>query len=77
MDFLFLRTNPSCTLMLISNANLFCCYNIISSLLIKCNLVIKHRKTDIFHFSRSHSSFNPPPLNLSPLGGPVLLLKDT
>jgi len=48
-----------------------------SSLLTKCDLVIEHGKTDIFYFSRSHSSFNPPPLDLSPLGGPVLLPKDT
>jgi len=60
-----------------SNANLFCCYNIILSLLTKCGLVVEHRKTDIFHFSRSHRAFNPPPLNLSSLGGPVLLPKET
>ena len=60
-----------------SNANLFCCYNIISSLLMKYSLVVEHGKTDIFHFSRSHGSFNPPPLNLFPLGGLVLLPKDT
>jgi len=59
-----------------SNANLFCCYNIILSLLTKCGLVIEHRKTNIFHFSRSHSLFNPPPLDLSPFGGLVLLPKD-
>ena len=71
---LFISQNKS---ILHSNANLFCCYNIISSLLMKCSLVVEHRKTDIFHFSRSHSLFNPPPLDLSPLGGLVLLPKDT
>ena len=60
-----------------SNANLFCCYDIISSLLTKCSLVVKHGKTDVFHFSRSHEAFNPPPLDLSSLGGPILLSKDT
>ena len=33
-------------------------------------------KTDIFHFSRSHGAFNPS-LNLSSLGGPILLSKKT
>jgi len=60
-----------------SNANLCCCYNIILSLLTKCDLVVKHRKTDIFYFSKSHRAFNPPPLNLSSLGRLVLLPKET
>ena len=59
-----------------SNTNLFCSYNIILFLLIRYGLVIEHAKTDIFHFSRSHGVFNPPPLNLSALGGPILLLKE-
>ena len=71
---LFISQNKS---ILHSNANLFCCYNIILSLLIKCGLVVEHGKTDIFHFSRSHGLFYPPPLNLFPLGGLVLLPKDT
>ena len=56
-----------------SNANLLCNYNIILSLLTNCSLVVEHGKTDIFHFSRSHGAFNPPPLDLSALGGPILL----
>ena len=60
-----------------SNANLFCCYNITLSLLTKYSLVVKYGKTNIFHFSRSHRAFNPPPLDLSALGGPVLFSKDT
>ena len=60
-----------------SNANLFYCYNIISSLLMKCGLVVEHGKTDIFHFSRSHRVFNPSSLNLSSFGGSVLLSKET
>ena len=71
---LFISQNKS---ILHSNANLFCYYNIISSLLMKCSLVVEHGKTDIFHFSRSHSLFNPPSLNLSPLEDLILLPKDT
>jgi len=59
-----------------SNANLFCSYNIISSLLSKCSLVVEHGKTDIFHFSRSYGVFNPSPLNLSFIGSSVLLPKE-
>ena len=40
-------------------------------------LIVEHAKTDIFHFSRSHGAFNPSPLNLSALGGPILLPKET
>ena len=71
---LFISQNKS---ILHSNANLFCCYNIILSLLMKCSLVVEHRKTDIFHFSKSHEVFNPPSLDLSSLRGPVLLPKKT
>ena len=60
-----------------SNANIFCSYNLISSLLTKCGLVVEHGKTNIFHFSRSHGVLNPPPLDLSALGGPILLPKKT
>ena len=59
-----------------SNANSFCCYNITLSLLIKCGLVVKHGKTNIFHFSRSHRVFNFPSLDLSSLGRPILLPKE-
>ena len=71
---LFISQNKSITH---SNANLFCSYNIISSLLSKCGLVVEHGKTDIFHFSRSHRAFNPPSLNLSSIRGPVILPKET
>ena len=40
-------------------------------------LIIKHAKTEIFHFNRSHEVFNPPPLDLSPIRGPILHPKDT
>jgi len=51
----------------ISNSQLFCSYNILSSLLDKFGLNIEHSKTEMFHFNRSHGTFNPPPLDLSPL----------
>ena len=61
----------------ISNSHLFCKYNILSNLLKKFGLVVKHSKTEIFHFNRSHSTFDPPLLDLSPLGGNILCLNDT
>jgi len=54
------------------NSNLCCSYNITSSILEIFGLIIKHRKTEIYHFSRSHGLFDPPLLNLSISGGPVL-----
>jgi len=73
-DGLFISQNKSISH---SNANLFCYYNIILSLLMEYSLVVEHGKTDIFHFSRSHGAFNPPPLDLSSLGEPILLPKET
>jgi len=60
-----------------SNANLFYSYNIISSLLSKYGLIVEQGKTDMFHFSRSQDIFNPPLLDLSSIGGPSLLPKET
>ena len=57
------------------NANLFCSYNIFSSLLIRFRLVVEYGKTEVFHFSRLHGDFNPPPLDLTPLRSRVLLPK--
>jgi len=59
-----------------SNTNLFCSYNIMSSLLSKFGLIIKYSKTDVFHFSRAHGVFNPLSLDLSSIRDPVLLPKD-
>jgi len=56
----------------ISNSQLFCSYNVLTNLLEKFGLVVEHSKTEIFHFNRSHGSFNPSSLNLSPLGGNIL-----
>ena len=71
---LFVSQNKS---ILHLNANLFCSYNVISSILLKYGLIIKHRKTDAFYFTRPHGTFNPPPLNLTPIGGPLLFPKET
>ena len=73
-DGLIIAQNKS---ILISNSQLFCSYNILSNLLTDFGLVIEHGKMEIFHFNRSHREFNPPPLDLSPLGGPVLCPKDS
>ena len=61
--------------LLISNSNLFCSYHIISYLLKQLGLSTEQRKTEIFHFSRSYSFFDPPSLDLSTLGGSVLQSK--
>ena len=60
-----------------SNAHLFCSYNVLSKLLDNFGLIIKHAKTEIFYFNRLHGIFNPPPLDLSSIGGPTLCPKDT
>jgi len=56
----------------ISNSHLYCSYNILTNLLEKFSLVVKYSKTEIFHFNRSHSTFNPPLLDLSLLRGNIL-----
>jgi len=61
----------------ISNSYLFCNYNIAAILLSKFGLIVEHLKTEVFHFTRSQESFNPPPLDLSPIGGPIFHLKES
>ena len=61
----------------ISNSHLFCSYNVLSGLLIKFRLNIEHSKTETFHFNRFHGTFNPPPLNLSSIRGPILCPKSS
>ena len=56
----------------ISNSHLFCIYNILTNLLKKFGLVVKHFKTEIFHFNRLQGVFNSSHLNLTLLGGNVL-----
>ena len=55
----------------ISNSCLYCSYNVLTNFLEKFDLVVEHSKTEIFHFNRSHSIFNSPPLNFFLLGGNV------
>ena len=61
----------------ISNSHLFCSYNVLSNLLVKFGLMIKHSKTEVFHLNRSHGLFNPLPLDLSPIGGSILCPKNS
>jgi len=61
----------------ILNSHLFCSYNVLSNLLVKFGLTIEHSKTEVFHFNRSHGSFNLPPLDLSPIGGPIFHPKNS
>jgi len=56
-----------------SNTNLFCSYDIISSLFSQFGLVIKHDKLKVFHFSRLAKKIN---LDLCSLKGLILYLKD-
>jgi len=72
-DGLFISQNKS---MDISNSHLFCSYNVMTKLLDKFGLIIKHSKTEVFHFNRLHGFSNPPPLDLSTIGGSILCPKD-
>jgi len=60
----------------LSNSYLYCSYNVMSNLLSKFGLIVEHSKTEVFHFSRSYSSFNSSPLDLSPISSPILHPKD-
>jgi len=64
-------------LIVISNSQLFCSYNVLSKLLDSFSLIVEHSKTDIFYFNRSHGIFNPLSLGLSAIGGPILRPKDS
>ena len=73
-DGLFISQNKSID---ISNSQLICSYNVLLGLLKMFGLSIEHSKTETFHFDRSHRMFNLPPLNLLPLGRPILHPKST
>ena len=60
----------------ISNWCLFCSYNVMTILLKTFGLIVEHSKTEVFHLNRSQGSFNPPPLNLLPIGGTILRSKN-
>ena len=48
---------------LIYNVQFYNSYNIVFNLFSNFGLLVKHSKTEVFHFSRSHRVFNlPPPL---------------
>ena len=47
-----------------------------TNLLDKFSLTVEYSKTEVFHFSRLHGPFNPLPLNLLPLGRPILFPKN-
>ena len=71
---LFISQNK---LLSISNTNLFYSCNVILSLLMRFDLIMKHSKIEVFYFSRLHRAFNPPPLDLTSLSGPIWLPKPT
>jgi len=73
-DGLFIAQSKS---IFILNSLLFYIYNITSILLKKFSLIMKHTKTEVFHFSRSNGIFDPPPLDLSILGGSILYSRET
>ena len=58
------------------NSLLFCSYQIVSSLLDRFSLKLEHGKMEVFYFSRSSSPLNPPPLDFSPISGPILQPKN-
>ena len=60
----------------ISNCCLFCSYNVMTILLKKFGLIVEHSKSEVFHLNRSQGSFNPLPLDLSPIGGTILWPKN-
>ena len=55
----------------------FCSYNVMTKLLDKFGLIIKHSKTKFFHFNRLHSLFDLSPLDLSSIRGPILIPKNS
>ena len=73
-DGLFISQNKSFE---VSNSCFFCSYNVMTNFLDKFGLIVEYLKTEVFHFSKSHSLFNPLPLNLLSLGGPILTPKNS
>ena len=71
---LFIAQNKSIAVL---DSNIFCSYHIIISILERFGLVVEHRKTKIFHFSRLHGIFNSFPLDLLILGDYILQPKNS
>ena len=61
----------------ISNSQLFCSYNVLTKLLNNFGLIIKHSKTEVFHFNRLYRFFNLSQLDLSLISGPILCSKES
>ena len=61
----------------ILNNFIFCSYRVTSLFLEKFSLILEYGKMEVFYFSESTSVFNPPLLNLSVLGSPILWSKNT
>ena len=59
------------------NSLLFCSYNVTSNLFLQFGFLVEHSKTEVFHFTRSQNSFNPPSLDISSIRGPILYPKDS
>ena len=51
-------------------------YSIIFYLFTAFGLVLEHKRSEVFHFSRARNDANPP-LDLTPIGGPILKPKET
>jgi len=49
-------------------------YNIMSKILLDAGLVMKHKKSKVFHFTRSHHPSNPS-INLTSVEGLILMPK--
>jgi len=59
-------------LLTISNSFLFYDYQITFSLLERFELMMEHGKIEVFYFSRLHGAFDPPLLDILPIGGLIL-----
>jgi len=68
-DGLLVAQSKSLTIL---NSNLFCSYNITSSILKRFGLIMEYGKTEFFHFSRSYGLFDHSLLNLSTLEGSII-----
>ena len=60
-----------------SNSRFYYSYNVAFNLPTKFNFLVEYTKTEVFYFSRSQEFFNPPPLDLSSISGPILSPKDS
>jgi len=70
---LFVAQSKSFTIL---NSHLFYSYNIASNLLKSFGLIMEYSKTEVFYFSRSYGYFDPLPLDLFILGGPISCPRD-